>query len=107
MAASPAHVIAENQAVLRGNNFNLTIGPTPVNLTGRPRIATTVNGTIPAPLLRFRQGETVTLNVSNRLSEPTSIHWHGIIELPNAMDGVPGLTFGALVRVKPSLTAIL
>lgn len=92
MAASPAHVIAENQAVLRGNNFNLTIGPTPVNLTGRPRIATTVNGTIPAPLLRFRQGETVTLNVSNRLSEPTSIHWHGL-ELPNAMDGVPGLTF--------------
>ena len=47
---------------------------------------------MPGPILRWREGDTVTLSVTNRLAEPTSIHWHGII-LPNPMDGVPGLTF--------------
>ncbi len=79
-------------ATLRGDRFDLVIGPTPVNVTGRPRVATTVNGSVPAPTLRMRQGDTVTFNVTNRLRETTSIHWHGIL-LPNPMDGVPGLTF--------------
>ncbi|MEO8467204.1 MAG: copper resistance system multicopper oxidase [Gammaproteobacteria bacterium] len=78
--------------VLDGDRFDLTIGATPTNMTGRARLATTVNGSLPAPILRFREGSTLTINVTNRLSEPTSIHWHGIL-LPNAMDGVPGLTF--------------
>ena len=77
---------------LRGDRFDLTIGSTEVNFTGRTRTATTVNGSVPGPLLRLREGETVTLNVRNTLSESTSIHWHGLL-LPNAMDGVPGLTF--------------
>ncbi|MGA7800299.1 MAG: copper resistance system multicopper oxidase, partial [Gammaproteobacteria bacterium] len=77
---------------LSGTEFDLVIGEMPVNFTGRPRMATTVNGQLPAPLLRWREGDTVTLRVTNRLSVPTSIHWHGII-LPNAMDGVPGLTY--------------
>ena len=47
---------------------------------------------MPAPILRWREGDTVTLTVTNRLSEPTSIHWHGI-RPPHAMDGVPGLSF--------------
>lgn len=92
LAAASGKAGAQGPAVLRGNRFDLTIGPTPVNITGYPRTATTVNGTIPAPILRWKEGETVTLNVTNRLSELTSIHWHGIL-LPNGMDGVPGLTF--------------
>jgi FtsP/CotA-like multicopper oxidase with cupredoxin domain len=56
------------------------------------RLATAVNGSVPAPILRFREGDTLTINVTNRLAEPTSVHWHGLL-LPNGMDGVPGLTF--------------
>ena len=52
----------------------------------------TVDGSVPGPLLRFREGEAVTLRVRNELDEPTSIHWHGIL-LPFEMDGVPGVTF--------------
>ncbi len=78
--------------VLSGTEFNLTIAETPVNFTGSPRMATTINGSIPAPTLRWREGDTVTLRVSNRLREPTSIHWHGIL-LPFEMDGVPGISF--------------
>ena len=78
--------------VLTGTEFDLVIGETPVNITGKPRTALTINGTIPGPLLRWREGDTVTLRVANRLEEDTSIHWHGII-LPANMDGVPGLSF--------------
>lgn len=78
--------------VLSGTEFDLEIGPSPVNFTGRRRIATVVNGQLPAPLLRWREGDTIALRVSNRLTVPTSIHWHGII-LPADMDGVPGLSF--------------
>ncbi len=51
-----------------------------------------VNGSLPAPLLRWRQGDTVTLRVRNSLPTTSSIHWHGIV-LPADMDGVPGLSF--------------
>ena len=81
--------------VLSGTDFNLEIGALPVNLTGQPGIATVVNGRLPAPLLRWREGDIVTLRVSNRLSAPTSIHWHGMI-LPADMDGVPGLSFDGI-----------
>ncbi len=78
--------------VLAGTEFDLVIGETLVNITGKPKTALTINGTIPGPLLRWREGDTVTLRVANRLKEDTSIHWHGII-LPANMDGVPGLSF--------------
>jgi CopA family copper-resistance protein len=78
--------------VLSGTEFDLFIGETPVNITGSPRTALTINGGIPGPLLRWREGDTVTLRVKNRLKDMTSIHWHGII-LPANMDGVPGLSF--------------
>jgi CopA family copper-resistance protein len=78
--------------VLSGTKFDLFIGETPVNITGTPRTALTINGGIPGPLLRWREGDTVTLRVKNRLKDMTSIHWHGII-LPANMDGVPGLSF--------------
>ena len=77
---------------LSGSDFELFIGETPVNFTGRPRTALTINGSLPGPLLRWREGDTVTLRVRNRLSASTSIHWHGIL-LPANMDGVPGLSF--------------
>lgn len=78
--------------ILTGTEFNLTIAETPVNFTGAQRVATTVNGSIPAPTLRWREGDTVTLRVTNRLAEETSIHWHGILP-PYQMDGVPGISF--------------
>ena len=80
------------QEALRGTAFDLSIGETVMNFTGSPRTAFTINGSIPGPLLRWRQGDTVTLRVANHLDEDTSIHWHGII-LPANMDGVPGLSF--------------
>ncbi|MDD2136026.1 copper resistance system multicopper oxidase [Pseudomonas kurunegalensis] len=78
--------------VLTGSDFDLYIGELPVNITGTARTAMAINGSIPGPTLRWREGDTVTLRVRNRLKQDTSIHWHGII-LPANMDGVPGLSF--------------
>ncbi|MFK0089997.1 copper resistance system multicopper oxidase [Pseudomonas sp. NPDC090755] len=80
---------------LSGRDFELFIGQTPVNITGKPRTALTINNSLPGPVLRWREGDTVTLRVRNRLAEPTSLHWHGII-LPANMDGVPGLSFAGI-----------
>src|SRR5687767_4812702 len=77
---------------LSGADFDLRIGETPMNFTGNPRVAYTVNGSVPAPTLRWKEGDTVTLRVANTLDEDASIHWHGIL-LPANMDGVPGLSF--------------
>lgn len=92
-AAAP---LATAPQVLSGTEFDLSIGAAPVDFTGRVRQAITVNGSLPAPLLRWREGDTVTLRVANRLREGmTSIHWHGLI-LPANMDGVPGLSFDGI-----------
>jgi CopA family copper-resistance protein len=79
-------------AILSGDHFDLVIDWLPVNITGRRVRATAVNGSMPCPILKWREGDTVTLAVHNRLSVPTSIHWHGI-RSPADMDGVPGLSF--------------
>ncbi|MDQ7017272.1 MAG: copper resistance system multicopper oxidase [Gammaproteobacteria bacterium] len=79
--------------VLSGTDFELNISEQAVNFTGTERMATTVNGSLPAPILRWKEGETVTLNVTNHLAESSSIHWHGLI-LPSGMDGVPGISNG-------------
>ena len=78
--------------VLSGTEFDLTVAETPVNFTGVRGIATTINGSLPAPVLRWREGDTVTLRVTNRMRESTSVHWHGIL-LPFEMDGVPGISY--------------
>ena len=78
--------------VLSGTQFDLSIGSTPVNLTSRPAHAFTINGSLPGPILRWREGDTITLRVRNTLPSMTAIHWHGIL-LPANMDGVPGLSF--------------
>jgi CopA family copper-resistance protein len=93
-----AQTAAARQAtgVLSGTEFDLNFGETLVNFTGSPKIAHTVNGSLPAPILRWREGDTVTLRASNRLKDDTaSIHWHGIL-LPANMDGVPGLSFNGI-----------
>ncbi|MBA1241654.1 copper resistance system multicopper oxidase [Pseudomonas japonica] len=77
---------------LSGDTFELFIEQQQVTLGGEQRRALTINGGVPGPLLRWREGDTVTLRVHNRLDEPTSLHWHGIV-LPANMDGVPGLSF--------------
>ena len=83
------------RAVLSGTEFDLALGELPVNFTGKARVGTVVNGQIPAPLLRWREGDTITLRVANRLPVPGSIHWHGMI-VPADMDGVPGLSFDGI-----------
>ncbi|WP_409301919.1 copper resistance system multicopper oxidase [Pseudomonas sp. KCJK8993] len=80
---------------IRGRQFDLYIGQTPVNFSGTPCTAMTINGGLPGPLLRWREGDTVNIRVSNRLEQDTSIHWHGIL-LPANMDGVPGLSFAGI-----------
>ena len=89
---------ASNQqpAVLSGTQFDLRIGEQFVNFTGSTKIAQTVNGLLPAPILRWKEGDTVTVRVANVLKEDhASIHWHGIL-LPANMDGVPGLSFDGI-----------
>jgi CopA family copper-resistance protein len=83
--------------VLSGTDFALEIGTVPMNIIGRPVTGTGVNGSVPAPILRWREGDAVTLAVTNRLAEPSSIHWHGI-RTPSPMDGVPGLSFAGIPR---------
>lgn len=70
-------------------NYHLDIAKETVNITGIPTKKITVNGTIPGPVLRFKEGEQVTITVTNHMTEDTSVHWHGLL-LPGEMDGVPG-----------------
>jgi CopA family copper-resistance protein len=82
-------------SVLSGTGFQLELAPLAFNVTGRTRTAAAINGQIPGPTLRFREGDTVTLAVTNRLSFTSSIHWHGL-RIPSAMDGVPGFSFNGI-----------
>ena len=94
----PVNVLGETTqqsikaADLYGPEFELVIDTAPVNFTGQTRTAMTINGSIPGPTLHWREGEIVTLRVTNRLPVSTSVHWHGIL-LPFQMDGVPGLSY--------------
>jgi CopA family copper-resistance protein len=99
-------VLAENTSlgpeVLTGKHFDLTVDSLLVNFTGRPSRATAVNGSAPGPIIRWREGDTVTLALTNRLKHPTSIHWHGV-RVPADMDGVPGLSFTGIAPGKTFL----
>jgi CopA family copper-resistance protein len=75
-----------------GTDFALTIGKVAVRVHGKVGRAVGVNGTVPAPLIRLKEGQKVRLRVSNVLDEESSIHWHGLL-VPFAMDGVPGVSF--------------
>ncbi|GBR24344.1 copper resistance protein CopA [Acetobacter orleanensis NRIC 0473] len=81
--------------------WNLSVGRTHIEIDRKALNAPCIGGTVPGPVLRWRQGDTVTVNVTNTLKhEKTSIHWHGI-RLPSDMDGVPGLSF---TGIKPGET---
>lgn len=73
-------------------SYDLTVAETTLNVTGKPAKGITINGTMPGPVLRFREGDEVTIRVTNTLREITGIHWHGLL-VPNDQDGVPGVTY--------------
>jgi len=75
-----------------GNNITLRIARQTMRIDGKLSRAIGINGTVPAPLVRLKEGQTAKLNVVNDLDEDSSIHWHGLI-LPFHMDGVPGVSF--------------
>ncbi len=87
---------------LHGPDVALSVGRSPFTVGGRTGHAVTVNGTLPAPLIRLREGQNVRLSVTNHLDEDTSIHWHGLL-LPFQMDGVPGISFPG---IKPHETFV-
>jgi len=93
-------VAKKGSGTLTGNSIDLTIAGTEFRIDGRSGHAISINGSIPAPLLRLREGENVRLSVTNHLNEDTSIHWHGLI-VPFQMDGVPGVSFPG---IKPHST---
>ena len=85
---------------LTGQDIRLRVAHSPFTVGGRTGHAITLNGVLPAPLIRLKEGQTVRLHVENALEEDTSIHWHGLI-LPFQMDGVPGVSFPG---IKPRST---
>jgi CopA family copper-resistance protein len=81
--------------ILHADTYHLAINDKSINLIGEPQHAIVAEDSLPAPTLHWREGERVTLNVTNHLKEQTSIHWHGIV-LPYQMDGVPGISFDGI-----------
>ena len=94
-----AQTSAHAPSVLTGKHFDLAIEAHQVDFTGRRVKAIKMNGTLPGPTLKWREGDTVTIAVTNHLSSETSIHWHGM-RIPAAMDGVPGLSFAGIAPGK-------
>ncbi len=88
-------------AFAKTTEYNLTIDRTPVNITGHEVTKVTVNGGIPAPTLRFTEGDDAVIHVTNKMDEMTSIHWHGLI-IPGEMDGVP--SFNKFPGIMPGET---
>ena len=87
---------------LSGEEIALTIGHSQVAIDGRSAHAVAINGTMPGPLIRLKEGQKARIAVTNRLDEETSIHWHGVLT-PSHMDGVPGLSFPG---IKPGETFV-
>ena len=78
-----------------GAKIDLAIGNHHFSTGGRSGHAIAVNGTVPGPLIRLREGQNVRLNVTNNLAEDSSIHWHGLL-VPFQYDGVPGVSFPSI-----------
>ena len=91
---------APTQAASDSNVIDLAIADLALPIDGRTGSAMAVNGTVPGPLVRLREGQEAVLRVTNRLNEIASIHWHGLM-LPPDMDGVPGVSFAG---IKPGET---
>ena len=84
--------IAKPLPTVSGEDITLKVAHQMMMIDGRQSHAIGINGTVPAPLIRLREGQNVRLHVVNELDEETSIHWHGLL-LPFQMDGVPGIAF--------------
>jgi CopA family copper-resistance protein len=91
-AQSGTHGLTPAPGVLSGETIALIVEDGHFSTGGRSAHAILINGTLPAPLIRLKEGQNVRLSVTNRLKEDTSIHWHGLI-VPFQMDGVPGVSF--------------
>jgi CopA family copper-resistance protein len=87
---------------LSGEDIRLTIDHAALKVDGRAGHAIAINGTVPGPLIRLKEGQIVRLHVTNNLPEETSIHWHGLL-VPFQMDGVPGVSFPG---IKPGQTFV-
>lgn len=83
--------------------YDLVLERHAINITGHESEALLINGQLPGPVLRFKEGENVVINVTNRLNENASIHWHGLI-VPPEMDGVPGISPGYGDGIPPGQT---
>ncbi len=94
-----AETIRHSPPILTGTHFDLAIEPHHVDFTGRRVKAIAINGSLPGPTLKWREGDTVTVAVTNHLADMTSIHWHGV-RVPPEMDGVPGLSFAGIAPSK-------
>ena len=94
-----AEAVAHSPTILTGTHFDLDIEPHHVDFTRRQVKAIKINGSLPAPTLKWREGDTVTVAVTNHLPDATSIHWHGV-RVPADMDGVPGLSFAGIAPGK-------
>lgn len=91
-ATSGSAGISDAPETLGGDFIALSVGHTHFSVAGKSSHAFTINGTVPGPILRLREGQKVRIAVTNTLDEDTSIHWHGLL-LPFDMDGVPGVSF--------------
>ena len=83
---------AKGSGTLTGDQIDIRIADSSFPVDGRVGHAITMNGTIPGPLIRLREGQNVRIAVHNELEEDTSIHWHGVL-VPFQMDGFPGVSF--------------
>lgn len=95
-----AQPVASGLPTLTGETITLRVARDMLDVDGKPARAVSINGTVPAPLLRLKQGQKLRLTVENALDEETSLHWHGLL-VPFQMDGVPGVSFPG---IKPHST---
>ena len=101
-AATGSNGLTPKSRMVSGAEIALTIGHTPFSVGGKAGHAMTVNGTLPGPLIRLKEGQNVRLSVTNTLPEDSSIHWHGVL-VPFQYDGVPGISFPG---IKPGETFV-
>lgn len=101
-ARSNSGGLVRDLPTVSGADIKLRVGHTAWPVDGRKGHAVTINGTVPGPLIRLKEGQIARIAVTNDLDEDTSIHWHGLI-LPFQMDGVPGVSFPG---IKPGETFV-
>lgn len=94
-ARSTINYIEQHPQSLSGSSIDLNIADTPFQVGNHIGTAVTVNGTVPSPLIRLREGQDISLRVTNHLNVFSSIHWHGLL-VPTDMDGVPGLSYAGI-----------